>query len=48
MLLGFKTKLNLNNQQRTQMAKNAGVAPEYAYNWGLGLTKKILTHNRDC
>ncbi len=47
MLLGFKTKLNLNNQQRTLMAKNAGVA-RHAYNWGLGLTKQILDHNRDC
>ena len=41
MLLGFKTKLKLNNQQRTQMAKHAGVA-RHAWNWGLGLTKQIL------
>ena len=47
MLLGLKTKLKLNNQQRTQMAKNAGVA-RHAYNWGLGLTKQILDHNRRC
>ena len=47
MLLGFKTKLKLNNKQRTQMAKNAGVA-RHAYNWGLGLTKQILDHNRGC
>ena len=46
MLLGFKTKLKLNNKQRTQMAKHAGVA-RHAYNWGLGLTKQILDHNRD-
>jgi putative transposase len=30
----FKTELNLNNKQRTLMAKHAGVAP-HAYNWGL-------------
>ena len=47
MLLGFKTKLNLNNQQRTQMFKHAGVA-RHAWNWGLSLTKQILDHNRGC
>ncbi len=46
MLLGFKTKLKLNNQQRTQMAKHAGVA-RHAWNWGLGLTKQILDHNQN-
>ena len=46
MLLGFKTKLKLNNKQRTQMAKHAGVA-RHAYNWGLGLTKQILDHNQN-
>ncbi|MGL4883075.1 MAG: RNA-guided endonuclease InsQ/TnpB family protein [Waterburya sp.] len=46
MLLGFKTKLKLNNQQRTQMAKNAGVA-RHAWNWGLGLTKQILDNNKN-
>ena len=46
MLLGFKTKLKLNNQQRTQMAKHAGVA-RHAWNWGLGLTKQILNHNQN-
>jgi putative transposase len=30
----FKTELNLNNKQRTLMAKHAGVA-RHAYNWGL-------------
>ncbi len=44
MLLGFKTELKLNNKQRTQLAKHAGVA-RHAYNWGLGLTKHILLHN---
>ncbi len=46
MLLGFKTKLKLNNKQRTQMAKHAGVA-RHAWNWGLRLTKQILDNNRD-
>ncbi len=46
MLLGFKTKLKLNNQQRTQMAKHAGVA-RHAWNWGNGLTKQILEHNQN-
>ncbi len=46
MLLGFKTELKLNNKQRTQMAKHSGVA-RHAWNWGLGLTKQILDHNRD-
>ncbi len=46
MLLGFKTELKLNNKQRTMLAKHAGVA-RHAYNWGLGLTKQILLHNRD-
>ena len=45
MLLGFKTKLKLNNQQRTQMSKHAGVA-RHAWNWGLGLTKQILDNNK--
>ncbi len=46
MLLGFKTELKLNNQQRTQLAKHCGVA-RHAWNWGLGLTKQILDHNRE-
>ncbi len=46
MLLGFKTELKLNNKQRTMLAQHAGVA-RHAYNWGLGLTKQILLHNRD-
>ncbi len=32
----FKTSLNLNNKQRTLMAKHAGVA-RHAYNWGLAI-----------
>jgi len=46
MLLGFKTELRLNNKQRTALAKHAGVS-RHAWNWGLGLTKQILDHNRD-
>jgi len=45
MLLGFKTELKLNNQQRTQLAKHCGVA-RHAWNWGLGVTKSILDHNK--
>ena len=40
-MIGFKTELKLNNQQRTMMAKHAGVA-RHAYNWGLAVTKQIL------
>nr|WP_293110141.1 helix-turn-helix domain-containing protein [Okeania sp. SIO2F4] len=40
MLLGFKTELYPNNQQKTLLAKHAGVA-RHAYNWGLWLTKNI-------
>lgn len=45
MLLGFKTELKLNNQQRTALIKHCGVA-RHAWNWGLGLTKQILEHNK--
>ncbi|MGH2415711.1 MAG: RNA-guided endonuclease InsQ/TnpB family protein, partial [Microcystaceae cyanobacterium] len=45
MLLGFKTELKLNNQQRTAFAKHCGVA-RHAWNWGLALTKQILDHNK--
>jgi putative transposase len=45
MLLGFKTELKLNNQQRTELLKHCGVA-RHAWNWGLGLTKQILVHNK--
>lgn len=34
MLLGFKTKLKLNNQQKTLMAQHAGYA-RWVFNWGL-------------
>jgi putative transposase len=45
MLLGFKTELNLNNQQRTFLAKHAGTA-RHAYNWGVWLTQNILDYNK--
>ena len=45
MLIGFKTELKLNDQQRTQLLKHAGVA-RHAYNWGNGLCKQILDHNK--
>ncbi|MCU0545346.1 MAG: transposase [Oscillatoriaceae cyanobacterium Prado104] len=45
MLLGFKTELKLNDQQRTLFAKHCGVA-RHAWNWGLWLTKNILDHNQ--
>lgn len=46
MLLGFKTELNLNNEQRTVLAKHAGTA-RHAYNWGVWLTQNILDYNKD-
>lgn len=45
MLLGFKTELKLNNQQRSLLAQHAGTA-RHAWNWGLALTKQILDHNK--
>jgi putative transposase len=45
MLLGFKTELNLNNEQRTLLAKHAGVA-RHAYNQGLALTQQVLDANK--
>ncbi len=45
MILGFKTELKLNNKQRTALKKHSGVA-RHAWNWGLGLTKQILDHNK--
>jgi len=45
VLLGFKTELKLNNQQRTALIKHCGVA-RHAWNWGLALTKQILAHNK--
>ncbi len=44
MLLGFKTELQPTLQQKTLLAKHAGVA-RHAWNWGLWLTRNILSHN---
>lgn len=44
MLLGFKTELHPNKQQKIMLAKHASVAG-HAYNWGLWLTRNILQHN---
>ncbi len=41
LLQGFKTKLDLNNKQKTMMAKHAGVA-RHAYNWGLQICFEAL------
>jgi putative transposase len=41
MRISLKTELKLNNYQRTQLAKHAGVA-RHAWNWGLDLCKKVL------
>jgi putative transposase len=46
MILGFKTELNLNSQQRTGISKHAGTAC-HAWNSGLWLTKNILFHNQE-
>ncbi|GAX39367.1 transposase, IS607 family protein [Tolypothrix sp. NIES-4075] len=46
MLLGFKTELRFNNKQRREFVKHCGVA-RHAWNWGLGLTKQILDHNKE-
>jgi putative transposase len=35
ILRAYKTELDLNNKQRTSLAKHAGTA-RFAYNWGLG------------
>lgn len=45
MLLGFKTEINPNNQQRTAFAKHAGTA-RHAWNQGLHYTRLILDVNR--
>lgn len=46
MLIGFKTQLNLNRTQRVTLAKHVGTA-RHAFNWGLGLCKEILEHNKN-
>jgi IS605 OrfB family transposase len=46
MRISLKTELKLNNYQRTQLAKHAGVT-RHAWNWGLNLCKMILDRNLD-
>ena len=46
MLLGFKTELKLNQNQRVNIVKHCGVT-RHAWNWGLSLTKQILDHNQE-
>jgi putative transposase len=41
MLLGFCTRLELNNRQKTLAAQHAGVA-RHAYNWGLAICKQAV------
>ena len=41
MLLGFRTRLELNNRQKTLAAQHAGVA-RHAYNWGLAICKQAI------
>jgi putative transposase len=45
LLLGFQTEIKINSYQQLLFAKHAGVA-RHAWNWGLGLTKAILNHNK--
>ncbi|MGM3307756.1 RNA-guided endonuclease InsQ/TnpB family protein [Anabaena sp. WFMT] len=45
MLLGFKTQLKVNKQQRLLLAQHAGVA-RHAWNQGLALCQQVLIHNR--
>ena len=41
MMLGFHTRLELNNRQKTLAAQHAGVA-RHAYNWGLAICKQAI------
>ncbi|WP_236104251.1 helix-turn-helix domain-containing protein, partial [Sphaerospermopsis reniformis] len=42
-LLGFKTQLKVNKQQRPLLAQHAGVA-RHAWNQGLALCQQVLLH----
>ncbi len=44
MLLGFKTELKVNKQQRLLLSRHAGVA-RHAWNQGLALCQQVLLHN---
>ncbi len=45
MLLGFKTQLRVNQQQRQLLAQHAGVA-RHAWNQGLALCQQVIIHNK--
>ncbi|MFT0799191.1 RNA-guided endonuclease InsQ/TnpB family protein [Synechococcus sp. R5-12] len=45
MLLGFRTRLELNNRQKTLAAQHAGVA-RHAYNWGLAICRQALENRQ--
>ncbi|MGY4590559.1 putative transposase [Thermostichus sp. MS-CIW-40] len=45
MLLGFRTRLELNNRQKTLAAQHAGVA-RHAYNWGLAICRQALENQQ--
>ena len=45
MLLGFKTELKVNKQQRLLLAQHAGVA-RHAWNQGLALCQQVIIHNK--
>ena len=40
VIRGYKTELDLNNEQRTACLKHAGVA-RFAYNWGLARSVEV-------
>ncbi|HLO84875.1 MAG TPA: helix-turn-helix domain-containing protein, partial [Nostocaceae cyanobacterium] len=45
MLLGFKTQLKVNQQQRQLLSQHVGVA-RHAWNQGLALCQQVLIHNQ--
>lgn len=45
MLLGFKTELKVNKQQRLLLAQHAGVT-RHAWNQGLALCQQVIIHNK--
>jgi putative transposase len=45
MLLGFKTELKVNKQQRLLLAQHAGVA-RHAWNQGLALCQQVIIHHK--
>lgn len=46
MLIGFQTRLKLNQNQQIALSKHAGTA-RHSFNWGLALCKQILEHNKE-